>query len=261
MAAIDGTAAAEVMRGFRDLAPGMCLHYVWQAYKAVGASTGRSAGTAAIGWDRTDGRHPGDRNPPRGVPVWWGNRYDGNTAGDVVISLGDGRVICTDYPTWGRIGICTIDEREEQIGRTYLGWSECIFDQPIQLPHADAESSTTTPLEDNMKDATLVRWNNQHVFAIGRESVYHVPNPTEHARAEVFLGKTIEVDNDGLTTALRLAGVHWAAVDAVLRGVGYQDGGKYWSRQIAEGEAIRGGQVAAAKTLADVLATAKALTQ
>lgn len=126
-------------------------------------------------------------------------------------------------------------------------------------PWAPAPASATSPEEDIMKDAILTRWNGLHVLAIGRECVYHVPDPGQHARAEVFLGKTIEVDNDGLTTALLLAGVHWEAVDAVLRGAAYGSNGKYWSRQTAEGIAIRGGQAAASKTLADVLATAKKL--
>lgn len=173
MAAIDGNAAANVMRGFRNLDPGMCLYYVWQAYKAVGASTGRSAGTAADGWDRTDGRHPGDRNPPPGVPVWWGRRYDGNTAGDVVISLGGGLVVCTDYPTWGRIGVCTIDEREAQIGRSYLGWSECIFDQPVQLPAPPASVKPAPSLRQEDEEMLLLIIDNRYCVSVTRGLLKH----------------------------------------------------------------------------------------
>jgi lysozyme family protein len=45
-------------------------------------------------------------------------------AGDVCISVGGGRVACTDYPGWGQVGTCTIDQRIAQTGRTYLGWTE-----------------------------------------------------------------------------------------------------------------------------------------
>lgn len=130
---VDGTAAAQTLLNFGTLRHhGACLHYVWQAYKAHGASTGRSAYTALQAWERTEGQH-GDRNPPPGVPVWFGAR-PGSAAGDVVISLGDGRVVATDYPRFGVVGVCTIDERQRQINRPYLGWTDHIFDQPISYP-------------------------------------------------------------------------------------------------------------------------------
>ena len=74
---------------------------------------------------------------PPGVPVWWGRRYDGNTDGDVVISLGGGRVVATDWPYNGVIGVTTIDERERQIGRSYLGWTGDILGSPINYPGGD----------------------------------------------------------------------------------------------------------------------------
>ena len=119
------------MINFGTWRAGYCLEAVWQAYKRHGASTGRSAATAYIGWQKSDGKHEGDRNPPAGVPVWWGPKA-GNNAGDVVISLGDGRVVATDWPRNGVIGITTIDARTKQIGRPYLGWTERIFDVPIE---------------------------------------------------------------------------------------------------------------------------------
>lgn len=131
---VDGPAAAQTLLSFGNLQHhGACLHYVWQAYKAHGAATGRSAYTALQAWERTEGRHPGDRTPPAGVPVWFGARA-GSAAGDVVISLGDGLVVATDYPRFGVVGVCTIDERQRQINRPYLGWSDHIFDQPISYP-------------------------------------------------------------------------------------------------------------------------------
>ena len=143
---IDGHAAAQTLLGYGDgIDRGYCLHYVWQAYKTHGARTDRSAPTALVGWERSDGKHPGDRNPPAGVPVWWGRRYDGNTDGDVVISLGGGRVVATDWPSWGVVGITTIDEREAQIGREYLGWTEAIFDVPVYAPPAPHPTPAPSP--------------------------------------------------------------------------------------------------------------------
>lgn len=142
---VDGLAAARTLLSYDGIRGGYCLFYVWQAYKAHGASTGRSAPTATEAWNRSDRRHPGDRNPPPGVPVFWGPKASSN-AGDVVISLGGGRVAATDWPRYGVTGICTIDERERQIGRPYLGWAECIFDQPVALPTPAAAGGTATPI-------------------------------------------------------------------------------------------------------------------
>lgn len=143
--AVNGVAAANTLYSYSGIKYGMCLYYVWQAYKANGASTGRQAGTAYEGWQKSDGKHPGDRNPPAGVPVWFGPKAS-SSAGDVVISLGGGKVVATDWPSNGHTGICTIDQRQAQIGRPYLGWSERIFDVAIDFNGAGSASS------DEVKD-------------------------------------------------------------------------------------------------------------
>lgn len=136
----NGIAAANTLRGFTGIRHGMCLYYVWQAYKAHGASADRSYGTALAGWFGSPGKHEGDRNPPAGVPVWFGAK-PGNDAGDVVISLGDGRVVATDYPVYGVVGVCTIDERQRQIGRPYLGWTETILGAAIDYAGGGAPAN------------------------------------------------------------------------------------------------------------------------
>lgn len=130
---VSGLEAAKRLLGFGAIAAGYCLYYVWQAYKAVGASTGMNSPTALDAWNKSGGKHPGDRNPPAGVPVWWGAKAS-SSAGDVVISLGGGRVAVTEPPGAGLVtGSCTLDERERQVGRPYLGWTEQIFDVPIEF--------------------------------------------------------------------------------------------------------------------------------
>lgn len=141
---VNGSAAAQWLLNLGSVDPGYCLRYVWQAYKAQGASTGLSAATAMSGWNQSDGKHPGDRNPPAGAAVWWGRRADGNTDGDVTISLGGGRVAATDYPGWRQTGSCTLDERERQIGREYLGWTSSIFDCPIDVTATGSASWNRT---------------------------------------------------------------------------------------------------------------------
>lgn len=151
------------------------------------------------------------------------------------------------------------------------GWIRTAASDPTEQHHFEYIESrdrhrhepvptTVTPTptysleEDDMK---LYRWNKQHVFGIGAERIYHVPDPNQHATLGVLLGPTQEVDNAGLTAALLVNGIHWDAVDAALKGTGFGANGKYWSRLTAEGEAIRGTQTVQSKTLDDVLATAE----
>jgi len=125
MPTIDGAAAARTLLGYAPLSKhGYCLYYVWLAMKAHGATSGTTYPTAYSAWQATTKRH-GDKNPPAGAAVWLGRRgSDGYLAGDVCISVGGGKVACTDYPSWGQVGTCTIDQRIAQTGRAYLGWSE-----------------------------------------------------------------------------------------------------------------------------------------
>jgi hypothetical protein len=153
---VNGIAAAQWLLDYGSVTPGRCLYYVWLAYKAQGASTDRGAPNAYIAWGDSDGQRPGDRNPPAGAAVWWGRRsWDGNLEGDVVISLGGGRVAVTEAPGQGPVtGSCTLDEREAQISREYLGWTSSIFDCPINVAAGKDASLTnaisTASEEDNM---------------------------------------------------------------------------------------------------------------
>ncbi|WP_433674818.1 hypothetical protein [Microbacterium gorillae] len=125
-------------------------------------------------------------------------------------------------------------------------------DQHVNDPEPTA--AIRRPEEDDMK---IIRWNQHHTFAVGIEAIYHIPSPQELGELSALHGATIEVDNHSLTTTLLCHGLHWDAVDAVLRGAAFGSDGKYWSRLTAEGIAIRDNQNSTAKTLADVLATAK----
>lgn len=145
---VDGNAAAQTLLSWGTCSSGLCLHYVWLAYKEHGASVAKSWPTAYQAWLDSSGKHEGDRNPPAGVPVWWGERL-GSNAGDVVISLGGGKVVATDYPSWGKIGTATLDEREAQIGRPYLGWTDNILSVPIDAVGAAGVLGTTLKEEED----------------------------------------------------------------------------------------------------------------
>lgn len=139
MPAVDGLAAAALMQSWDTCRPGYCLHYVWTAYKAQGARSDGDYPTALSAWLGSSQQVPGDMNPPAGFPVYLGARA-GSNAGDVVISLGDGMAVATDWPRNGVIGVCSIRQRIAQTGRPYLGWTRDILGNPIFTTPPDMEN-------------------------------------------------------------------------------------------------------------------------
>ena len=120
--------------------------------------------------------------------------------------------------------------------------------------------STATQQSEEDDMAKLIRWTSSGaIFKIGAESIYYVRTPEMAIALTKRFGPEVAVDNDDLTAHLFSENLPWDAVDAVLRGAGQGVDGCYWSRQTAEGIAIRGNQDAAAKTLADVLKTAESI--
>ncbi|AWN03560.1 lysin A [Microbacterium phage Hyperion] len=173
---VDGRAAAQAMLRFGTWRKGHCLEAVWAAFKAVGARATTTAPTATVGWERSAGKHHGDRNPPAGVPVWWGPKRS-SAAGDVVISLGGGRVVATDWPYNGVIGITTIDARERQIGRPYLGWTEEILGQPVDFDRPGTGSGDlypTRPVSEEDDTMLALRINGIHLATLDVGTFSHM---------------------------------------------------------------------------------------
>lgn len=130
MTPVNGDDAAATLLSYRNISNGYCLHYVWEAYAAHGARSSASYPTAYSAWLGSAGQHPGDWNPPSGVPVYFGPKSS-SSAGDVVISLGGGMCAATEWPGSGVTGTCSLAQRQSQIGRPYLGWCETILNYPI----------------------------------------------------------------------------------------------------------------------------------
>ena len=165
MATLSGAAAIAWMRAHRTNVPGMCLNTCWQAYgshNSIGPHAGQYP-DAMSGWNYAQRRHVGDATPPPGVPVWFGvspTRTDANArAGDVVISLGGGRVIGTDVGGAGRIGETTIAARAAAISRPFLGWTEDFLGYDIDSAATaalDASKLTpATPVLERIKTMAL----------------------------------------------------------------------------------------------------------
>lgn len=101
---------------------GLCSH-------TVGAWYGWG-GSGAHAWNlwlsiAPERKHAGDRNPPAGALVF----YAGGKYGHVALALGDGRIVTTDLPTSGRIGVTELNAPEHAWRYTYAGWSVPHFPQ------------------------------------------------------------------------------------------------------------------------------------
>lgn len=116
--------------------PGYCQLWTRTMFGAgsAGDRDGDGDADAVDGWksEPTSARHPGDRTPPRGVPVAWGGGRNGY--GHRAISLGGGKIRSTDAGGAGRVATVDLGWVERNWGMTYLGWSETISGIEIPLP-------------------------------------------------------------------------------------------------------------------------------
>jgi CW_7 repeat len=87
---------------------------------------------AVDGWKKEPKRHPGDRHPPRGVPLAWSGGSKGH--GHRAVSLGNQMVRSIDVYGPGSVGTVRLDWFEKNWDMKYLGWSETISGLMIPLP-------------------------------------------------------------------------------------------------------------------------------
>jgi len=140
MPVVDGVAALQTFQSYSNMTPGRCLEYTWLAYKAHGATSSVTYPTALSAYNATGGRHT-DKNPPAGVPVWFGANSS-SSAGDVGISAGGGMVSAVWYSGWHTV---SIDQRAAEVGRPYLGWTDRFMtDNEIQYAAPAGGGGTTT---------------------------------------------------------------------------------------------------------------------
>ena len=123
-----GTEAVAASRRWTTNQYGMCLYTVqtWLAAPWSGP-------WAEDAWNRWGGQHRGDKNPPAGVPVYWHNPR--SKYGHIALSVGGGRIRCTDYPSSRRVGELTIDQMSAVWNIQYLGWAERFSGGAIQGLH------------------------------------------------------------------------------------------------------------------------------
>lgn len=109
---------------------------------ALGDFDGDGAADAEDMWKAATLPHPGDRNPPAGVPVFYGGGSQDN--GHAAIYLGGGMIRSTDARGAGRVGTVALDFPTTEWGMPYLGWTEDLYGHVIPSEEA----------------ARLVKWRN-----------------------------------------------------------------------------------------------------
>jgi hypothetical protein len=96
---------------------GMCLKYV----RAEAWEIGSLYGDAIDAWYGAVDRHPGDRTPPLGAPMF----YEGGNHGHIVLCVKSDadEMRSTDMPNSGVVSENDVDWPVRNWGVTYLGWT------------------------------------------------------------------------------------------------------------------------------------------
>lgn len=135
MTASSGQAAIDNARQVDTYAVGYCLKYVRSEAWRIGGLYA----SAIDAWYGAVDRHPGDRTPPLGAPMF----YSGGNYGHIVVCVrtSDGRMRSTDMPSSGRVAEGAIDWPVHAWGDTYLGWAGDLngVDLPVDNGSEDDE--------------------------------------------------------------------------------------------------------------------------
>lgn len=131
MTSPSGQAAVNHARQTDAYPVGMCLKYV----RAEGWQIGSLYGSAIDAWYGAADRHPGDRTPPLGAPMF----YSGGQHGHIVMCVvdNDDRMRSTDMPSSGVVSEGALAWPENHWGATYLGWTGDLNGVDLPLGNED----------------------------------------------------------------------------------------------------------------------------
>ena len=117
--------AHEAARFFKEKdqnRPGMCLYETQAAFNAP-----HMYPNAITQWHAAKDKHPNDRTPKYGAPVY----FAGGQHGHVAMYVGNGKVRSTDAGGRGKMATVSIDWFRQHWGYSYLGWTGDIGGQKI----------------------------------------------------------------------------------------------------------------------------------
>lgn len=139
MTAADAAEAVANARRQSSWDVGMCLNFVREpCWEVAGVFA-----SAIDAWNGARYKHPGDRTPPLGAPLF----YRGGNYGHVVIGVAENTANMrgTDMPSSGRVSEEQIAWVEQHWGYTYLGWTEDL--NGVTLPLGEEEEVKDEDIE------------------------------------------------------------------------------------------------------------------
>lgn len=129
---------------------GKCEQFVREAFGFPGRYESANAA-----WQAAGDKHPGDTNPPAGVPVFWDLIGGDNANYDhVALSIGGGKVVSTSVGPGGAVGVIAIKDYTDA-GAKYRGWARIYHGQNV-LAHA---SQQTGKQNGDVVDLALAAYN------------------------------------------------------------------------------------------------------
>lgn len=131
MTAPSGQAALDNARQVQTYAVGYCLKYV----RAEAWRVGSLYASAIDAWYGAIKRHPGDRHPPLGAPMF----YAGGKYGHIVVCTKDHAdgIRSTDCQTAGDVSEVATNWPVDHWGQQYLGWTEDLNGVDLPLDEED----------------------------------------------------------------------------------------------------------------------------
>jgi hypothetical protein len=195
---------------------GMCLWYTQEWLESPHAYP-----DATTQWKNAQHRHAGDKNPPKGAPVFWTGGSKGY--GHAAISLGGGRIRTIDCTYGGVTNDADINWPGNSWGLPYAGWSEDIGGVDVPWLRAGGGKPTDEGIlgmSDMEKfsrggDQSIPKDDNWHLLKIDDEDHYslvtgpatwlatigvHVAKLPSGATAQFRLARVIDYSGDKKTT-------------------------------------------------------------
>lgn len=145
MTAPSGEAAISNARQVTTYDVGMCLKYV----RAEAWRIGSLYGSAIDAWYGAVDRHPGDRRPPVGAPMF----YSGGAYGHIVVCAKSDteNMRGTDMPSSGRVSENDLDWPVNNWGQNYLGWASDLNGVDLPLGNESEEDEMTPADWDKLR--------------------------------------------------------------------------------------------------------------
>lgn len=173
--------AVQTANGYTAYASGYCLQWVricWEVNSLYAS--------AIDAWYGARKKHPGDRTPPKGAPLF----YMGGNYGHIVIAREDD-MRSTDCKTSGQVSAAAISWPETQWGHVYLGWAEDL--NGVDLPGLTKEEDMPLSEDDIQKIAVRV---NKIIGEYGPDGKPRDPQNDDPDTGNQRLGNILKIVKD-----------------------------------------------------------------